>query len=145
MSPSVALSNAALEVVIGYRWQRPADATHDRVDGISVRPAVADEDDGSLHFGFGHFAGERRAGTKVSREGIKPRSAHDEIDVAAAALRANQPCAPFRHGRLGTIPASLLGRLRFAAVAAGFTPDDEPQVRSGGAAEGHGCDMRAHN
>src|SRR5215469_4285418 len=42
------------EIIIGYRRQRPADATLDRVDGSSARPAGLDDADGGLHFGFGH-------------------------------------------------------------------------------------------
>ena len=41
-------------------------------------------------------------------------AAHHKADVAVAASRAHQPLAPIRHGRLGTIPASLLGGIRFA-------------------------------
>jgi hypothetical protein len=58
-----------------YRGHRPADATLDRFDGTSVRPAVPDEDDGGLHFSFGHVAGERRGGTKVSNRLVAVREA----------------------------------------------------------------------
>src|SRR5262249_50405944 len=58
-----------------YRRHRPADATLDRFNGNSVRPAVPDEDDGGLHFSFVHVAGERRGGKKVSNRLVPVREA----------------------------------------------------------------------
>ena len=62
---------------------------------------------------------------------------HHHVDIAAAALRANKPAAPFRHWHLWPIPVCLLGRVRFAPVTTCFAPDLKPELGRGGAFEGH--------
>ena len=72
-----------------------------------------------------------------SAERIVLGSVNDEADVAAAAARADEPLAPSRHGRVGTVPASLLSRRWLAPVAARFAPNVERQMGCRGAAERH--------
>jgi hypothetical protein len=45
--------------------------------------------------------------------------------------------APRKNRRLGTIPARLLGRIGFAAVAACFAPHEKSDVCRSGVAQGH--------
>src|SRR5689334_23309305 len=56
---------------------------------------------------------------------------------SAATLRANQPLPPFRHWRLWSIPAGLLGWVRFTPVTTSLTPDHKPELGRGGAFERH--------
>jgi hypothetical protein len=74
-----------------------------------------------------------RTGTSIS----PPRPGHHHVDIPAAALGANQPSVPFRHWRLGTVPACLLCRVRFTPVTTCFAPDHKPDVSRGSVAERH--------
>jgi hypothetical protein len=66
-----------------------------------------------------------------------PHPGHHHVNIPAAALGANQPSVPFRHWRLRTVPACLLGRIRFAPVATCFAPDHQPNLGRRGVTEGH--------
>jgi hypothetical protein len=45
-----------------------------------------------------------------------------------SSCRLPHPLAPFEHRRLGTIPASLVGRVRFAPATTCFAPDHKPEM-----------------
>jgi hypothetical protein len=60
---------------------------------------------------------------------------HDEVNCTAAASGANQAGGPFGHREIGAIAHSLPAGIDIDAVAAGFTPDTQQQVRLGGGAE----------
>ena len=69
-------------------------------------------------------------GTTLSRS----RLGHHEIDLVAAALRADEPLAPIEDRRFGAVPGSDLSRVGLNLMLGGFAPDDEPHAcRSGGA------------
>jgi len=62
---------------------------------------------------------------------------HHHVDIAAAALRANQAPSLFGHWRLWSIPASLISRVGFAQVTTCFAQDVKPELSRGGAFECH--------
>jgi len=68
-------------------------------------------------------------------KGIALGPAYHKTDVAAATLRAHEPFAPIRNGRLGTVSLGHFGWVGLDFVAAIFAPDDQPQMRLCGAAE----------
>jgi hypothetical protein len=65
------------------------------------------------------------------------RPGHHHVEVAVAALRANQSPTPFRYWCVRPIPACLLGRVRLAPVTTCFAPDHKTELRCGGAFERH--------
>src|SRR5215472_11214821 len=58
---------------------------------------------------------------------IALRPAHHKTDVAAATLRAHEPLAPIRHGRLGAVSLGHLGRVRLDLMTAILAPYDGPR------------------
>jgi hypothetical protein len=66
-----------------------------------------------------------------------PRPAYHHVNLAAAALRANQSAPPLGHWRLWPIPTSLLGRVKFTPATTCFAPDHKPELGRGGAFERH--------
>jgi hypothetical protein len=78
---------------------------------------------------FGSGSGD---GVRMPTVALPPLGpGHHHIDLPAAAAGADEPLAPVRYCRLGTIPAGLLGRVGFALVTAGFTHDDELHASGG--------------
>jgi hypothetical protein len=59
----------------------------------------------------------------------------DEIDVAAAALRADEPAAPDIQIQIGTVPLRLLGGVEIGDAMAVVAPDAQQEVRPGRGAE----------
>jgi len=59
----------------------------------------------------------------------------DEIDVAAAALRADGPAAPDIQIQIGTVPLRLLGGVEIGDAMAVVAPDAQQEVRPGRGAE----------
>jgi hypothetical protein len=86
-----------------------------------------------------HTLARRTFPCNVAGMALTASSVYHHVDIAAAALRANQPPAPFRHWRLWPIPACLLAWVKFTPVTTGFAPDRKPE-RGGGAFE---CRRRA--
>jgi hypothetical protein len=74
--------------------------------------------------------------------GSSPSAGHNQIYIAASALRTDQPPAPFRHWRRRRIPACLLGWVRFTPVdhipCTRPRAGDGPQPRFRGSSAGLG-------
>ena len=62
---------------------------------------------------------------------------HYHIDLAAAALGANQPLAPLWHGCVVAILLGHFRRIGLDLVLASLAPHDEPNARPRGIAKRH--------
>jgi hypothetical protein len=64
---------------------------------------------------------------------LSPRSGYDHIDLAAAALGADQPLAPIGHSSFGAVLLGHLGRVGLDLVPAILAPHDQPDARAAAA------------
>jgi hypothetical protein len=65
------------------------------------------------------------------------RSAYDHVDLTAAALGADQPLSPIRHGGFGAAPLGHFGRVGLNLMRAILAPDNQPDAGGGSIAERH--------